>query len=183
MYQTQRAAYLSELSTNRYRIAEDVATKIAAEPEKALPELLAQVHMNAYEDAMQEVYRILPQLVPHYIRSHTESETLEKQFFEKFPGLRAHMPDVVETARLLRQRPGGAKMSSDMLMQQVGTIVSISKGIPLPGAAPAAPAATPAAPRAPFAPASPGGGTGAVPSAPPTNPFSALADEIRREDY
>ena len=178
-YKANREAYVKELSSNRYRITDDVAATLAAEPEKHLPALLAQVHMNAYEDAMREVLRILPALVPQFIQGHSVSQNAEKAFFTAFPGLSGHTKDVAETAALVRSRNPG--ITTEQLITQVGTIVSTIKGVPLPSATPL-PAAPAAVARTPFAPASPGGPAGS-PTAPQSNPFSAFADQIRQEDF
>jgi hypothetical protein len=169
-----REQAVSEL-TKVYAIPEEDIPRIMTEPETVLPRLMAQMHANIYEAAVQTVVSQLPQIMQMVTTRETESAKAKSAFFERWPDLAPFEQELIPMVQTYRALNPGAPVQT--LIEQVGASAMFMKGLVPADGAPPAPAGTP------FTPATAQGGRpAAAPNMAPANPFTDLTNEILQED-
>lgn len=160
-----------------YTFDEAAKESLGEEMSQQLPQMAAKLHMNVYEAVMNAVYGILPRIVRDIQAVDNARSAFDQQFFNRWPGLKAHAGDVQRALQVYSQL--NPRASAQQLIDEVGLQVSVLRKVPIPGfsAAPAVP--EPTAPR--FIPAAPSGGGGA-PMAPNPSPNSKYTQFIENEE-
>lgn len=175
----QRQQYMTQLQTD-YAISDEDAQMMLTEPEKVLPKIAAQLHVNVVDTVIAAVMNNLPRAINAIQAQAQVSSESENEFFKAWPQLKkaeyqATVYDAVAAYRALRpQAP------RDEVMRAAGLQAMIALRLPIPPELlTQAPAAT--AP-ASFTPAAPG--SGAAPQAPSGegNPFVQLSQEFLLDD-
>lgn len=149
------------------------------EPEKVLPKLAAQLHVDVFDAVFNSVVSALPQLFEMHSQQRTAREAAQSEFYSEFPTLKdpKYIPQV-ETALLLykQMNPNATRAQA---IAHTGVQVSLANQLTLPekylkqmGVVSAPPPVAPAA----FVPASPGGARVPAPSGQP-NYYEAIAQE------
>jgi len=167
-----------------YKLPDDMAARLATEPEQVLPVLAARVH----QAVVQGVQKMLGQELPRFLqnaKTFEETETKARDaFFLRWPSLshKEHGKQVLQVGALFRQLNPNA--TPDEAIERIGRVVHEALGLVIPAAGPGGPAAGApvalAAPAAPFKPAG-GGGAPAAP-APSSNEFEQIAGQLLEED-
>ena len=140
----------------------------ALEPEKVLPQMIAEAQVQTYEMAFQTIYGMLPRLIQEHLNMAKASQTAEEEFYGQFPALRSADPRFIGQY-VTAIRTSNPRISREELIKMTGLTVSAALGVPMPGAAPtsSAPAHVPQAPPIPLRSASaPMGGPTATPAQP-----------------
>jgi hypothetical protein len=154
---------------------------LLTEPEKVLPELAAELHMQVLESAVYGIMAQVPQIVQNVIAMQHTTERNEASFFAAWPQLAAKkveaMPLITRFAPIYRQANPSASMED--FTREVGSMVMVALRIAPTGAVEPPPATPPAV----FAPAVPGAG-GAPPTGTPApkNQWEQLQEEFLQED-
>lgn len=176
-YQTWRQTRLGQLE-QMYAVSEDDATALLTEPEKVLPRIAAQVHMEVLENSMRAMQAMMPVMMRE-LTVHTERNNAAKSLFTSInPDLAdpKFEPAIMQLGQVYRQVNPTA--NAEEASRAIGNLVRSALGIAV--AAPVAPAAPQPVAPVPFTPAR-GGGSGAAPVA-VVNDFEKLAMEFLQDD-
>ncbi len=169
---------------DRITFTEEETAQLLVEPEKVLKGKLARLSSELFLDVFESLQRTNWAAMPHLVRGEVTQQRAaretEQVFYTKWPAL--NKPEYVDTIRQVgeihrRQNP---KATRDQSIDQVGAMVSVSLGIPIPGYGPVKEAAPETPHPKPFTPASPGG-TGESPTPEtPANEWETFGQEIER---
>lgn len=184
----ERQRYEQEL-TEYYKIPEELAARLATEPEQVLPVLASKVHMAVEQGMRNFVAQQLPVYLQHY-QKITEAESRTKaSFYERWPSLAKHEAQVKQVGEMYRKM--NPKATPQDALEKIGALACAALGIqpdPAPsqrgngqrppvrprtnGSRPVRPAARPA-----------GVASSQAGAAPPSeNLFSQYADQMLEED-
>lgn len=159
-----------------YKLPDDLAARLATEPEQVLPVLAAKVHQAIAAGLQKTLREQIPGVVQSLNSAQQKNTEAKKAFYTRWPGLEKYETQVLQAGTLFRQM--NPKATAEQAIETIGKIVSESLGIPIApvaGAAPAAPAAP--AKAAPFQPAATGsGGRGPAPAS--DNEFETIAEDL-----
>jgi hypothetical protein len=154
---------------------------LLTEPEKALPQILANAYMDMYDSLMGGVTQSMPAHVQNIIRQQKESAANEAAFFDEYPALKEAYAESEEKQGIINRavqtyRQMNPQATSQQAIKEAGAMAMVALRIPVPGAEASPPRPTDKG----FAPAAPGGGTqGGTPPAPKElNEFEKLAQEF-----
>lgn len=156
-------------------------------PEKVLPELAAQLLVDATEAAMSAVASMMPNAIHAYnegqaVRSRGEQEAANA-WPEIFTGTEAETRKQVFTQHAWNFRKMAPQASAADIIQKAGAATMIQLGLSRQAANPTTPAAAPSAPATGFRPGGAGARTGGAPPATKSdNVFVNLAEEFLQED-
>jgi hypothetical protein len=164
-----------------YKLSDEMAAQLLAEPEVVLPKLFADLHMKVLETAMKSVTAVIPTMMQEVQSTNTRETEAKSMFF----GVNEDLTDakfqnaIMEFGTMFRRVNPAA--SPEEATKVIGNMVRTAFGIPVRGdgqqpAASAVPAAPAATSPAPFVPAR-GGGSGAAPP-PAQNVWANLAQEF-----
>lgn len=166
---------------SQYAIAEEDVPALLTEPEKVLPKLAAQLHMQIVDQLRGEIQRNLPNLVQGSLESHRRETQAKSEFFGEWPGLQQYEQQVLAAGRMFRTINPTA--SADQAIGAIGMMVAQALGLDpnsvrKQSAVPAA--STPPVPAAPpvgFRPAGAG-----VSTNPPATPALSVWDDLVMPD-
>jgi len=167
--------------TQRYGLNEADAALMQTEPEKVLPQLAANLHMQIYNDVIASIMQYLPSVVTQHVTGMETQKKHTSSFYSRWPKLAKHKTEVANFARLYGQLYPNA--TAEEAAESIGKHVMIELGYPLdaPSESPP-PAGTPTAASAPHVPA----GQSSVtehPTAPKPseNPWSAFVEDLEED--
>jgi hypothetical protein len=168
----------------QYQLPEDMAARLATEPEQVLPFLAAKVHQHVMAQVEQMVAQQLPGRIHQVVETTRRDSEAKSAFYKAWPTLneREHHDKVMMVGTLFRQLNPTA--TPDEAIQRIGRVVHEALGLPIPAATTTAPAAASVAPapaQQPFRPAG-GAGTGRAAPAPAGNEFEQMAAELLMDD-
>ena len=129
--QAQRAEVMKQLTT-RYAIPEDVAPRLVTEPEKVIPELLA----NAHAQIMDTVQAYIEGAFPHMLQRHQTTQqrvtSNVDKFYSAWPELKDEKfgPTVARIVGGYRQANPNAKMED--VIQEGGLAALLALRLPIP---------------------------------------------------
>lgn len=132
----QRVDWVNSVAqTYEAGLDEDTANQLRADPEKVLPRLLAQAHVNAVEQAVLLMTQALPEQVSRISNMQRAAQAAEKQFFQAWPELQD--PKLAETvkASVAVYRQANPKASLQETIQQAGYMAMMKAKLPLPNLA------------------------------------------------
>lgn len=162
-----RGEALTQIAS-QYAISEEQTRQLMTEPEKVLPQLLAEAQLRAQEVTFRMVMAQLPAALERITAYNTASSAAEAKFFTAHPELKEHKATVEKLVLAYRNMYPDATM--DEVIADVGDMAK--KRLKIAVAPPAAtPPAAPAVRRPPGAAAAPA----APPKAPEVNAFGSLA--------
>lgn len=163
-----------------YKLPDDMAEKLATEPELVLPHMAARVHQAIAKGVQRMIAEQLPQYIDHHMQVSSKEAAAKKAFYDAWPQLAKNEAEVLRAAQLYNQLNPNA--TPEQRIKAVGRIVAESLGIAVaaPGTPGAPAAAVPAPAPAPFRPAAGGGAVAGKPPS-PDNEFTAIADDLLRE--
>ena len=134
---TERAKVKASIAGS-FQLSQEQRDAWALEPEKVVPELMAEAQLQTYEMVFNTIYGLLPSLVGQHLQVHAAQASGEQEFFSKFPALKdADQSVLMQYGRAYRQ--ANPQATREQFITAVGTMVSHALGKPLPGAAPAPP--------------------------------------------
>lgn len=182
---SQRDQIVQGLAAQAYAISPEVAEGLATEPEKHIPQLMAQVHYNVAQALMTQMATFIPHMLQQHSTVQAKQREYEDAYFEKWPGLKGHKKEAMEGVRMFRRQYPQASIED--VIAKAGAMTHALLGIPV-GPAPAAPSAqngnrggTPVLPpRATAAPFVPAGATPppAIATQPPADdPWAGLGGD------
>lgn len=170
-WETAQMAALEKM----YQLKDEDAQALVTEPERILPKLLAQLHMQATKGMLQSMQTAVPQIVQR-TQSATQVETEARQaFFKENEDLAKpeYEQAILQMGTMFRQvNPTAPREEA---VKKIGELVRVSMGLPAKTAS--QPLESSAAP-VPFTPAR--GGTGGAVKA-PDNVWAALAAEFEQD--
>lgn len=167
-----------------YKLSEGQAEKMRLEPEKALPELAANMHASVMESVMQLVSQTLPSAIEQQLNATKVAKSSDEAFFGQWPELNKpeYRGKLVELGKIYRQN--NPQATTKIFNRDVGLLGWQSLGLPMEQLmtrgeqkTAVAPAAQPTAqPTAGYAPVASTPGAGPVLDAVPgDNVFGDLA--------
>jgi len=175
-----RAQYGERLA-EQYALSEDDARAMLTEPERVIPKLAAQLHMDVVDTVINAVFSRLPAIVHGVQQSSAANRTAEDSFFKAWPQLKDPKHQQVVWSAVANYRALNPQAKMEEVVRAAGLSAMLHLRLPLPAELmqfeqPATP------PARPFTPAAPG--AGAIPTGPsgPMNPFVALSEELLAED-
>lgn len=164
-----------------YFVTDEDAQELLLEPQKVLPKLAANMHMQV----MQEVHQMMQQVLPRQIQAVQSSISAETEaknaMFSRWPGLKEHEAQVLQIGKMFRALNPNA--SKEEALERIGAMTYQALGMEIPPAPNAAPPAPAPARPAPFRPA--GTTSQSVPAQPAQaheNLFVEFAEEDLRYD-
>lgn len=144
----QEALYRQQLERG-YSFDDQTALRLQTEPEKVLPALAAQLHLDVMRNVMAQVQTMVPQMVQQVNTSSAREAKAQDMFYGAFPELRAHEAQVLQMGEVYRRMNPTA--SADEAVQGIGNLTMAALGMVRTPAAAVAPV-----PVAPYRPAVPG---------------------------
>lgn len=140
-----------------YAFSEEDTLAIQTEPEKILPKMAARLHQEVMDNVMQQVYRIMPNVVQGLQKDTAREEQAKGEFYGAWPQLKGQEDKVLRMGAMFRQLNPGA--SAQEAIQQIGKLTMLALGQEVPAVAQGArevpaPKFQPAAPGRVAAPAS-----------------------------
>lgn len=168
-----------------YKIPDELASRLATEPEVVLPELAARMHAQLENHFLDMMHQRVPQMMQQLEQIRQANDRARVEFYGAWPGLKDHSARVVQIGQMYRQM--NPKATPQEAIQKIGEIACAALGIPVQqarangGSATPAPTPTPA-PAAPgFRPAATSGASG--PATPPSdNPWTQMAEQMLQSD-
>ena len=181
--EAQVLGQLQDALSKQYVLSEEQADLLVTDPNKVVPQLLAQMHMNVLSHALRMVQESLPQQFTQHTERALAEQKLNDQFSAAFPDLSLSDKEVNQAvtqavALVKTQMP---KATMEEKIQRVGALTRVLLGKPAPTAqAVRQPVSRPAAPQ----PVSPSRTAPASRSstAPAKDQWAGLIDEFTRED-
>lgn len=181
--EAQVLGQLQDALSKQYVLSEEQADLLVTDPNKVVPQLLAQMHMNVLSHALRMVQESLPQQFTQHTERALAEQKLNDQFSAAFPDLSLSDKEVNQAvtqavALVKTQMP---KATMEEKIQRVGALTRALLGKPAPTAqAVQQPVSRPAAPQ----PVSPSRTAPASRSytAPAKDQWAGLIDEFTRED-
>lgn len=181
--EAQVLGQLQDALSKQYVLSEEQADLLVTDPNKVVPQLLAQMHMNVLSHALRIVQESLPQQFTQHTERALAEQKLNDQFSTEFPDLSLSDKEVNQAvtqavALVKTQMP---KATMEEKIQRVGALTRALLGKPAPTAqAVQQPVSRPAAPQ----PVSPSRTAPASRSstAPAKDQWAGLIDEFTRED-
>jgi len=175
-YATWRTGAEEALAKGHYLLDEKTVEELE-DPESAatvIPRLMSRVYLDAVTASVGHVLAALPQLITSMNEVQRQSDKSEASFFEAWPQLKDHRPDIIRLGQMYRQVfPQASEVD---FVREVGSQALIALKIPME-----APEAKPSAPVVkPFTPAV-GAGAPAGAAQPEINPFEQLSDDMGQE--
>lgn len=164
-----REGIVAEIA-QRYAMPDAVRDQFLLNPEQVLPTMAARLYVDVFDAVLQTVMGQIPQLMSAREQQVRVAQTTEQKFFERWPALRdpQYAADIAAIGRSYRQQ--NPQATFEQAMEAVGAMVSVAKGLPLPGATPSAPPQM-----RPPSPIGPGAARGPAPAAPAQdNPWSDI---------
>ena len=171
-----RQQWLAGLA-QRYQLTEEQAERLSENPREVLPQMAAQIHAQAMQEAMAAQARIMPGMVRQQLEADRVYAKATNDFFTKWPSLRGNEGAVQQIAVAYRAMKRGA--SYEQAIDEIGRLAHTYLNIPM------TPQAAPPPPPPPVIPPRPGAVSGRATTpqpTQPTNPFAALAESFLRED-
>ncbi len=162
-----------------YKIPDDMAARLATEPELVLPELAAKMHQAMLKSTMNMLAAELPHRL-QMLNTYNEGEKKSSEaFYGKWPQLKGHEQQVLQVGRMYRQM--NPKATPEQAIEKIGRVVIAALGLseqsPASGQPPAPPPAKPSS----FRPA--GTSAAAAAATPPSeNVFTQMAEAFLEED-
>lgn len=166
--EAMRNQALDYLQNNHYALSEEDSNLMISEPERVLPRLAAQMHLNMQTQIAQQIAQALPQLIETQIQQSRQTHSLEETFFTAYPTLSdPKFRDTVKDSLLMVRnahpqatreevmRDGAAFAATRLRIQlanappQSGSVPPVQQQVPQ----------NPAPTMQPFIPAQTGGGT------------------------
>jgi hypothetical protein len=95
-----------------------------AEPDVAMPELAARVHVNIVRELGQYMHSVLPQLVEQHAAKQMASQAAEMEFFGRYPRLNRpeFKPIIAESLRMVKTfRPDASR---EEIMREGATLAA-----------------------------------------------------------
>lgn len=181
--EAQVLGQLQEALSKQYVLSEEQADLLVTDPNKVVPQLLAQMHMNVLSHALRMVQESLPQQFTQHTERVLAEQKLNDQFSAAFPDLSLSDKEVNQAvtqavALVKTQMP---KATMEEKIQRVGALTRVLLGkSALTEQAVQQPVSRPAAPQ----PVSPSRTAPASRSytAPAKDQWAGLIDEFTRED-
>lgn len=175
-----RTAYVQEL-TSKYALTDEQTRGILVEPEKHLPSLMANMHVEIADAVINTVMQSIPGVVTNLTKQSQAVQEAEREFFATWPTLSDVKYANTVASAIRAYRAVNPQASRQEVIRAAGLHALISLRLPIPQELFAQP--TPPAPQpSGFTHAAPGAG-GPPPAAPqPNNPFQLLNSEFDREE-
>lgn len=181
--EAQVLGQLQEALSKQYVLSEEQADLLVTDPNKVVPQLLAQMHMNVLSHALRMVQESLPQQFTQHTERALAEQKLNDQFSAEFPDLSLSDKEVNQAvtqavALVKTQMP---KATMEEKIQRVGALTRVLLGKPAPTAqAVQQPVSRPAAPQ-PISPSRTAPASRSY-TAPAKDQWAGLIDEFTRED-
>lgn len=178
----QRQKYEQELE-DYYKLPDDLAARLATEPETVLPKLAAKVHQAVMVGVQNQVTQMIPEMFQRMQQVQKANQSAMDAFYGRWPGLRKHEKQVLEVGKMYRQM--NPKATPQESVERIGMLVAAAMGFdPATLGKPQGNGQQPAARRRPGAPARPAGvgGSQAGNAPAPENPWAAEADAMLEDD-
>lgn len=186
--QQGRAQVIDAVADQVYKLSPEDLEGINTEPEKAIPKLLATVHVNAVQGVTRHIAQQMPAMVMGLMAAQVENTKREDAFFKAWPQLdrEQHMPAIMQAGRVFKQMYPRATMTD--FIRNVGAQVILAHGLhlqqPQTGQPQQVPPVQPqqqqVATPPPFVPAG-AGSVGGVPTQPEPRGFWDEFVEVMRE--
>jgi len=155
----------------RYSMSDQVRDEFMMNPEKVLPTFAARLYVDIYDAVLGTVMSQIPQVMGAREQQVQVQRSAEERFFTRWPTLKDPnlQRDIASVARTYRQQ--NPQASFEQSIEAVGAMVSVMKGVPLPGQTSTP---SPAPPQRPPIPAGVGASRAPAPAAPQTNLFEEV---------
>lgn len=175
-----RSQALQSLAT-RYALSEDDAREFEMNPEKALPKLAANLHLQVYEQVVSTVMQQIPGVVNTLTTQRVTAEQKENEFYSEYEDLRPYKDQVLQVAQMWTQMNPKTKLTPKQRSAEIAKFARAALGLtPQTTAIPRSegsnlpPASPPPAPQA--RPVTPQGRTADM-----DNPWVQMAIELEND--
>lgn len=177
---------VGELAQNVYALDDATKEALDTEPSKVIPQLAGRLHMQVLTTALNQVAQMLPTVMSEFSSQNQANQQAEDSFYDKWGSLKEHKSAVEAVAQVYMQANKGVDM--EKAINDIGTMVSVQLGIPLPTPGNPQPAPQSQTPQAqpvaltPLAPASSGGAGASTTNTGQPEAKSWLEDLVRYEE-
>jgi hypothetical protein len=124
---------------SRYAMPPEVRDQFMLNPEQVLPQMAARLYVDIYDAVFNSVMAQIPQVMSSREQQVRAAQASEARFFERWPALRdpQFTRDIVAMGRAYRQQ--NPQATPEQAIEAIGAMVSVAKGVALPGAGSASP--------------------------------------------
>lgn len=177
------SAAIDHIASTMFQLSKEEVEALENDTVGTIPKLLAKSFVKAQGMMLQQLGRIVPQMMSRQVEALRRNAGNEQKFFQRWQELKGHGDLVRRLAATYRSMNPNATL--DTMIEELGPIAMMTAKIPLsagtaqPGVPAAPPTATPAAGNgvrppqpSPFVPAV--GGPGAAPSTTEVSPWEAM---------
>ena len=165
----------------QYALSDEVAAKLETNPGEVLPDILANVQLDAMERTYYSVMSSLPNLVQQVIQANTTMTRQQEAFHAKWPGLKGQDERVVAGC-ITAFRQSNPRCTLEQAIQGGGALAAMQLGVDLQEAQgiQAAQPESPPQPQQPlYKPAGAGNAGAPLPQQrPQMNEFGEMAEEL-----
>jgi len=124
----------------RYGLSEKDAEVMVTHPEKVLPKLAANMHMQIVTDVIKAVGAMIPQqfaqvvaanpqIIKQTMQKQTDAEAMETKFYESFPELQKKEHEATTVAAIQTVGKNFPKLSKEEKMQKAGQVAMVMLGL------------------------------------------------------
>ncbi len=122
----------AERLATAYALSEEDARTMLVEPEKVIPKLAAQLHLDVFEATVNAIVSALPRIIESQTQQRTARELAKQEFYTEFPALEdSKFERQVETA-IVMYKQLNPQATRAQAIAAAGVQVSLANQIPLP---------------------------------------------------
>lgn len=110
-----------------YKLPDDLASRLATEPETVLPRMAAMVHQAVMRGVQQVVAQTVPQMIMQYQTATKANEESRAAFLGRWPSLKGHEKQVLEIGAMYRQM--NPKSTVEDRLEKIGKLACAALGI------------------------------------------------------
>lgn len=112
-----------------YKLPDDLAARLATEPETVLPVLAAKMHEAVMGQVQEWTQQVIPQFLAHHQAVTQANNAAKEQFYSSWPQLKPYEKQVLTMGKMYREMNPQAKPEDATL--NIGRMVCAALGLPL----------------------------------------------------
>jgi len=161
----------------KYQLSEEDTELYTTEPERILPQIAADIHLQIYNDVVNSIMQYIPGVIQQQMTVRKTGEERDNAFFTRWPELKTHKADIGRFATIWRQM--NPKATVETAVEEIGKHMSIALGLPV-GGEKVIDTNLPPVKSAPHIPAGQSNVTDTPPAKPkgPTNEWAEFAEDL-----
>ncbi len=127
-FRASQEAAVDALSTH-YAMTEEQVQLLDEDPQKLIPKLLAQVHMDVLNSAMQTMQRVFPSLYQMQTTQQSQAQKYEDDFWGAWPQLNRETHGTMATQYAAAYRRANPNATPEDVIRATGASIMVAAGI------------------------------------------------------